>query len=202
MSPLTLAQALAREAGLRVELVTTFDYPDSQVIFTQPTAINEAGDIVGYAVTNDLVYFGFVRYADGSFSDPIVEPSDGDNFTVATGITDDGMICGYFRDGATREHGYFLSNGTFTQVTMSRVPRKLCFLGSMMLETSSGMPMALLYFRLSPSAELFGPFAFETRVILTMFFRAELTTSVNFQVTISLRVFCLPTASLARPTRK
>ncbi len=48
----------------------------------------------------------FIRYADGTFSEPIVEPSDTGNFTVAKNIDNLGRICGYYFDGFDPYHPY------------------------------------------------------------------------------------------------
>lgn len=101
-------------SGYKIELLTTFDYPDSNVIFTIPLGINGAGDIAGYTLDANRVYRGFVRYADGAFSAPIIAPNE-NNFTVATGITNSGTICGYYKDASGLKHGFILSEGTFTQ---------------------------------------------------------------------------------------
>ncbi len=100
-------------AAPTIQLVTTFDYPDSNVIYTEPQGINEAGDVVGYTLDKNVVRRGFVRFADGTMQQ-IIAPNE-DNFTLAAGITDTGIICGYYNDASGLSHGYLLSNGTFTQ---------------------------------------------------------------------------------------
>ena len=59
-----------------------------------------------------------IRYADGTFSAPIVEPNDTGNFTLAKDIDNSGRICGYYFDGSDVYYpyrGFFLSGTMFTE---------------------------------------------------------------------------------------
>src|SRR5437762_7892648 len=58
-----------------IEVITTFDYPGTGNS-TLPQKISERGDIVGIFLDSALVSRGFVRFSDGSFSAPIVDPND------------------------------------------------------------------------------------------------------------------------------
>ena len=113
LSLTALLAPIIQAAGPRIELVTTFDYPGENVIFTAAQGINEAGDCVGYVTQSNLVSFGFIRRADGSFS--AIQPPDAFNFSGATGINNQGVICGTFADAFTARHGYILTNGGFAQ---------------------------------------------------------------------------------------
>jgi hypothetical protein len=108
----TFAQQAANSGS--IEVITTFDYPGT-VISTQPQKINETGDVVGIFIDSSGVSRGFVRFSDGSFSAPIVDPNDNFGFTEGRDITNSGTVCGdYFRSDGT-DHSFFLSGGTFTE---------------------------------------------------------------------------------------
>lgn len=109
-----LAQQAAESVSIRV--ITTFDYPGTGN-FTLPQKINDAGDIVGYYIdTATLADRGFVRFANGNFSAPIVEPNDTCMDTRARGINNSRLVCGEYYNGADcSAHGYFLSGGGFSE---------------------------------------------------------------------------------------
>src|SRR5258707_14959832 len=66
----TFAQQAPKSGS--IEVITTFDYPGT-VISTQPQKINDGGDIVGIYVDSLGVTRAFVRFSNGTFSDPIVD---------------------------------------------------------------------------------------------------------------------------------
>ncbi len=71
--------------------------------------VSVASGVVGLeviAVDRHNPVRSFIRYADGTFSEPIVEPSDTGNFTVAKNIDNLGRICGYYFDGFDPYHPY------------------------------------------------------------------------------------------------
>src|SRR5215475_15708257 len=96
-----------------IEVITTFDYPGPGNS-TLPQNINERGDIVGIYIDSNQVNRGFVRFSDGSFSAPIVEPKTL-GFTQARSINSSGTICGDYFGSDFNIHGFFLTNGTFTE---------------------------------------------------------------------------------------
>ena len=116
-----LPGAFAQEASdsISIQVITTFDYPDGDVTQTIPEGINDRGDITGIIIDSSGVYRGFVRFADGIFSPPFVEPNDTTGHTEGRGITDQRLICGWYigSDGFT--HGYFLDRGVFTEFDVS-----------------------------------------------------------------------------------
>src|SRR4030095_1576062 len=57
-----------------IQVITTFDYPGTGNN-TLPQKINERGDVVGEFIDSSGVTRGFVRFSDGSFSAPIVDPN-------------------------------------------------------------------------------------------------------------------------------
>src|SRR4029434_7731986 len=79
----TFAQQAANSGS--IEVITTFDYPGAGNL-TLPQKINERGDIVGIFLDSNLVSRGFVRFSDGSFNDPIVDPNDTVGLTEGRGI--------------------------------------------------------------------------------------------------------------------
>ena len=77
-----LMGAFAEEAthSGSIEVITTFDYPGTGNA-TLPQKINEIGDIVGEFIDPNGVVRGFVRFDNGSFGAPIVDPNDTVGFT-------------------------------------------------------------------------------------------------------------------------
>ncbi|PYL08909.1 MAG: hypothetical protein DME33_05830 [Verrucomicrobia bacterium] len=108
----TFAQQAPDSVSIRV--LTTFDYPGT-VISTQPQNINDGDAIVGIYVDSLGVQRGFVRFSNGNFSAPIVEPNDTGNLTQGRGINDEGTVCGDYLTSDGNDHGFFLSRGTFTE---------------------------------------------------------------------------------------
>src|SRR5262249_25821966 len=107
----TFAQQAANSGS--IEVITTFDYPGTGKS-TLPQKINERGDIVGIFIDSSGVTRGFVRFSDGSFSDPIVDPNDTVGFTEGRGINDSRTVVGDYGTSDGNLHGFFLSGGTFT----------------------------------------------------------------------------------------
>ena len=108
----TFAQQAANSGS--IEVITTFDYPGAGNS-TLPQKINERGDVVGVFVDSSWVTRGFVRFSDGSFSDPIVDPNDTVGFTEGRGINNSRIVTvtTLISDGTL--HSFFLSGGTFTE---------------------------------------------------------------------------------------
>jgi hypothetical protein len=96
-----------------IEVITTFDYPGTGNQ-TVPQKINERGDVVGIFVDSSGVTRGFVRFSDGSFSAPIVDPNDIVGFTEGRGINSRRTVVGDYATSDGNLHGFFLSGGTFT----------------------------------------------------------------------------------------
>jgi hypothetical protein len=109
----TFAQQAANSGS--IEVITTFDYPGTGVVTTSPQKINERGDIVGEFIDSSGVVRGFVRFSDGSFSAPIVDPNDTVGFTEGRGINNSGTVVGDYGSPDANDHGFFLSGGTFTE---------------------------------------------------------------------------------------
>jgi len=108
----TLAQQAAKSGS--IEVITTFDYPGAGNN-TLPQKINERGDIVGEFIDSSGVVRGFVRFSDGSFSAPIVDPNDTVGFTEGRGINNPRTVVGDYVISDGTVHSFLLSGGTFTE---------------------------------------------------------------------------------------
>ena len=108
----TFAQQAASSGS--IEVITTFDYPGAGNA-TLPQKINERGDVVGEFVDSSGVTRGFVRFSDGSFSDPIVDPNDTVGFTEGRGINNSRTVAGDYVISDGTVHSFFWSGGTFTE---------------------------------------------------------------------------------------
>jgi hypothetical protein len=108
--------ALAQEAPSSgsIEVITTFDYPGSGNS-TLPQKINERGDVVGEFIDSSGVARAFVRFNDGTFSAPIVDPNDNVGFTEGRGINNSRTVDGDYVISDGTVHSFFLSGGTFTE---------------------------------------------------------------------------------------
>ena len=107
---LFFGEQILAEPEVTFKVLATFDYPGA--LETSPGGINESGEVVGSFV-NELGYSqGFIRFADGTFSDPIVYP--GAQSTYLSDINNTGIMCGSYTLGDGIFHGFFLSGSTFT----------------------------------------------------------------------------------------
>ena len=106
----TFAQQAANSGS--IEVITTFDYPGTGNS-TLPQKINERGDVVGVFVSSGVTR-AFVRFSDGSFSAPIVDPNDTVGFTEGRGINNSRTVNGDYVISDGNLHGFVLSSGTFT----------------------------------------------------------------------------------------
>jgi hypothetical protein len=97
-----------------IEVITTFDYPGTGNN-TLPQKINERGDIVGEFIDSSGVTRGFVRFSNGTFSDPIVDPNDTVGFTEGRGINNPRTVAGDYAASDGTIHSFLLSGGTFTE---------------------------------------------------------------------------------------
>jgi uncharacterized membrane protein len=97
-----------------IEVITTFDYPGTGNS-TLPQKINERGDIVGEFIDPNGVVRGFVRFSNGSFSAPIVDPNDTVGFTEGRGINNSRTVVGDYAASDGTIHSFFLSGNTFTE---------------------------------------------------------------------------------------
>ena len=113
---LALTGALAQSpASFSFSLVTTFVYPGSTVTLTQPQKINDLGNIAGIFTDTSAVSRGFIRFSNGTFSRPIVDPNDAGNTTQGRGINNSNLVCGDYIDTGGAFEGFFFSPpNTFT----------------------------------------------------------------------------------------
>src|SRR5207249_7742606 len=112
---LAVTGALAQSpASFSFQLVTTFDYPGTGNQ-TRPQKINDLGDIAGIFVDTSAASRGFIRFSNGNFSPPIVDPNEGSNFTEGRGINNSRLVCGDYLDSAGAFEGFFFQGPhTFT----------------------------------------------------------------------------------------
>jgi len=108
----TFAQQAASSGS--IEVITTFDYPGAGNL-TLPQKINERGDVVGEFIDSAGVTRGFIRFSNGTFSDPIVDPNDTVGFTEGRGINNSRTVVGDYAIADGTIHSFFWSNGTFTE---------------------------------------------------------------------------------------
>src|SRR6185436_10537298 len=112
--PLMGTFALQAATSGSIEVITTFDYPGTGNN-TLPQKINERGDIIGVFIDSSGVTRGFIRFSDGSFSAPIVDPNDTVGFTEGRGINNSGTVAGDYVISDGTVHSFFLSGGIFTE---------------------------------------------------------------------------------------
>jgi len=113
--------ALAQQApdSVSIRVITTFDYPGTGNS-TNPQKINDTNDIVGGYVDSSGVTRGFVRFANGNFSAPIIDPNDTCifHYTLASSINNSRLICGDYHGGGVPcfadSHGFFLMGHNFS----------------------------------------------------------------------------------------
>lgn len=105
----TFAQPL-----VSLTVVATFDYPGTGNS-TTPFGINQGGDIAGDFADPSNATRGFIRFRDGSFSAPLVDPNDTANFTRGLGINSATVTGQFFNVADNVFHGFFLNGGVFTQ---------------------------------------------------------------------------------------
>jgi hypothetical protein len=107
-----LASASLQGQTIRFRVVETFSYPGA--ISTLVSGIDDAGNVVGgYLLAGADYANGFERYADGTFSDPIIHPGSGVYQTFPMAIDNNGTIAGWYSESAGT-HGFFLNNGVYT----------------------------------------------------------------------------------------
>jgi len=99
------------EQAVTFEILANVDYPGA--LNTSASGINENGDVVGSFENGLNQIQGFVRFADGTFSDPIVYPTALN--TYLSDINNTGTMCGSYTLGDGVFHGFFLSGSTFTK---------------------------------------------------------------------------------------
>ena len=97
-----------------IEVITTFDYPGAGNS-TLPQKINNRGDVVGEYIDSSGVVRAFVRFGDGSYSEPIVDPNDAVGFTEGRGINNARTVNGDYVISDGTLHSFFLSGTTFTE---------------------------------------------------------------------------------------
>ena len=97
-------------AEFSVQLIGTFDYPGS-VTSTQPQKISDNRNIVGLFIGSSGLSSGFVRFKNGTFTPPLVDPNDTSGTTQGRGINRNYQICGDYVDPNTGSYHGFFSKG-------------------------------------------------------------------------------------------
>jgi hypothetical protein len=111
---LFFARQMLAAPDVTFEILATFDYPGA--LETSPSGINESGTIVGSFVNGFNQVQSFVRYPDGTFSDPIMYPNA--DATYLSGLNNTGTMCGTYLLGGFY-HGFFLSGSIFTNFDLN-----------------------------------------------------------------------------------
>jgi hypothetical protein len=113
LTAFALTGALAQEPAFSIQFVSQFDYPGTGNQ-TRPQKISDNGDIVGIYLDSNLVSRGFLRFSNGNFSAPLVDPNDTGNDTEGRGINNSRLVCGDYLDGSLGTfHGFFFSHNTY-----------------------------------------------------------------------------------------
>ena len=86
---------------------TPINVPDPNTVDTQPTGINDSGEIVGNAFINGKGFVGFVDQG-GTFS---IINIQGRGTTLVGGVDNAGDIVGTFSTDLTHAHGFILQGG-------------------------------------------------------------------------------------------
>jgi hypothetical protein len=112
--PLVGTFAQQASNAFSIQVITTFDFPGTGNS-TLPQKISERGDIVGEFIDSSGVTRGFVRFSNGTFSAPLVDPNDTVGFTEGRGINNPGTVDGDYVGSDGFVHSFLLSGGTFTE---------------------------------------------------------------------------------------
>ena len=103
----------AQTPTLSVREVGMFTYSTPPYVLGTVGGINDGGTIVGSLDDANLLS-GFIRDSSGTFTAPLVDPVEGELDTVPTAINNDSTICGWYYTSDTGYHGFFYTNGTYT----------------------------------------------------------------------------------------
>jgi len=98
-----------------IQIVESFNYPAGGVVTNSPQKINDAGDVAG--VIDSLITGqrrGFIRFHNGHFTPPVVDPNDAGGFTDMRGINNSETLDGAYIGGDGLFHGFFVTNNVFT----------------------------------------------------------------------------------------
>src|SRR6516164_9215825 len=110
---LALTAALAQSpASVSIQVVSTFDFPGTGNQ-TQPQKISDRSNVVGTFVDSTGATKGFIRFSNGTFSNPLVDPADTVGFTQGRGINNRVLVCGDYNDTSGNSHGFFFGRGSF-----------------------------------------------------------------------------------------
>jgi hypothetical protein len=105
--------AKAQTPTLSVREVGIFSYSTPPYVMGTVGGINGSGTIVGSLDDANLLS-GFIRDSSGTFTAPLIDPVENELDTVPTAINNSSTICGWYYTSDTGYHGFFYSNGTYT----------------------------------------------------------------------------------------
>ena len=108
---LGVTSALAQRSPTEsIEVLATFSYPGSHVVYTHGGGINNKGFVAGFFL-HHFPEMSFLRSAAGKFSPPISASSTARTFAWA--INDEGLVAGE-ADEPLEIHGFFYQDGVLT----------------------------------------------------------------------------------------
>jgi len=97
-----------------IKVLENFNYPAGGVS-TLPQKLNDSGDVVG--VIDSLITGerrSFIRFHNGNFTPPVVEPNDSAGFTDMRGINNSKTCDGAYVGADGLFHGFFVTSNVFT----------------------------------------------------------------------------------------
>ncbi len=104
-------------AQITIQVLETYDYPGASQ--TRPQKINDHNNVVGIFLDASGVSKGYVRFADGTFSDPLVDPNDTGNLTEARCNNNQDLVGGDYTDSGGIFHGFLLKGMNYKAFDIS-----------------------------------------------------------------------------------
>ncbi len=96
-----------------IRVIETVDFPAGG-IGTLPQKINNNGEVAGVIDASTGERRGFVRFHNGNYSKPLVDPSDAGGFTDLRGINNARLVNGAFIGADGLFHGFFATRDGYT----------------------------------------------------------------------------------------
>jgi len=112
-----LASVSGAFAQVTIQILETYDYPGASQ--TRPQKINDHNNVAGIFLDASGVSKGYVRFADGTFSDPIVDPNDTGNLTEARCNNNQDLVGGDYSDSSGIFHGFLLKGVNYKNYDIS-----------------------------------------------------------------------------------
>jgi len=105
------ASGVALADTVKIQVVSSYDFPGTDISYTLGGAIANNGTIAGIFAKENGRVGGYERRANGDFSRAILFP--GSSVTSAYGVNSAGVVSGTFISDA--DHGFFYDRGRYTQ---------------------------------------------------------------------------------------